>query len=213
MKDLQCHRGSRKGYRSHLTKLITSAYDLLTTDPESSGEEKAKTATALDSLLGQLSRKATLLADLDAKILSLVDREDELEAEVFEAEEIQSKLAETVSNIRAFTTRLLHEGDKVQQPEHAKYPKSKLPKPVSVTVPESPPTENLEATRNTEHNRNDSTSELLPPHDNVPTNRGQVAACLPKLTIPMFGGDPLDWEPFWDSFEAAIHSNTQLNGA
>ena len=44
-------------------------------------------------------------------------------------------------------------------------------------------------------------------------NRGQVAARLPKLTIPIFGGDPLDWQPFWDSFEAAIHNNTQLNGA
>jgi len=29
----------------------------------------------------------------------------------------------------------------------------------------------------------------------------------------MFGGVPLDWQPFWDSFEAAIHGNTQLNGA
>jgi len=40
-----------------------------------------------------------------------------------------------------------------------------------------------------------------------------VAVRLPKLTILIFGGEPLDWQPFWDSFEAAIHNNSQLNGA
>ena len=48
-------------------------------------------------------------------------------------------------------------------------------------------------------------------YDSAPINRGQVAAHLPKLSFPIFAGDPLDWQPFWDSFEAAIHSNTQLN--
>lgn len=60
---------------------------------------------------------------------------------------------------------------------------------------------------------NDSTSQPTPANDSTFTNRGQVAARLPKLTVPMLGGDPLDWQPFWDSYEAAIHSNTQLNGA
>ena len=100
MEELQRHRGSRKGYRAHLTKLIASANGLMITDIESSLEENAKTVTALDSLLGQLNRKEALLADLDAKILLLITGEDELEAEVFEAEEIQSKLAKTVSNIK-----------------------------------------------------------------------------------------------------------------
>ena len=51
------------------------------------------------------------------------------------------------------------------------------------------------------------------PSNSGSTNREPVAVRLPKLTIPMFGGDPLDWQPFWDSFEAAIHGNSQLNGA
>jgi len=42
--------------------------------------------------------------------------------------------------------------------------------------------------------------QLPPLNDSTLTYRGQVATCLPKLTIPMFGGDPLDWQPFWDSF-------------
>ena len=35
---------------------------------------------------------------------------------------------------------------------------------------------------------------------------------LPKLNLPQFSGDPLAWQTFWDSFEAAIHFNTSLTG-
>ena len=155
---------------------------------------------------------------MDTKILALVSDENELEAEVFEAEEIQSKIAETVSNIESFTARLLHRGDKVHQPESSEHPKSKISDTSSATLTASPPTVNSEATHNTERTEStqppdDSTSHLPSPNHSVLMNRGQVAARLPKLTILIFGGDPLDWQPFWDSFEAAIHNNTQLNGA
>ena len=33
---------------------------------------------------------------------------------------------------------------------------------------------------------------------------------LPKLTVPIFGGDPLKWQTFWDSFDSAVHSNNVL---
>ena len=35
---------------------------------------------------------------------------------------------------------------------------------------------------------------------------------LPKLSLPIFSGDPLTWQTFWDSFYAAIHANTNLSG-
>ena len=124
MEELQRHRGSRKGYRSHLTRLTTSANELMATNIEDIPEENVKTAAALDSILGQLKRKEKLLADLDTKILALVRDENELEAEVFEAEEIQSKIAEMVSNIKSFTARLLHRGDKVHQLKSSAHPES-----------------------------------------------------------------------------------------
>ena len=218
MEELQRYRSSRKGYRAHLTRLIAIANDLMATNTDGLTDESIKTTTALDSLLGQLHRKETLLADLDTKILQLINDEDELETEVFEAEEIQSKIAETVSSIKSCTARLLHRGDEVLQPESPTHPKSKLPEPTVVTRSESPLMAISEATHTTERNESlqtlsDSIPQLPPPpNDSTLTNRGQVATRLPKLTIPMFGGDPLDWQPFWDSFEAAIHSNTQLNG-
>jgi len=33
---------------------------------------------------------------------------------------------------------------------------------------------------------------------------------LPKLTLPTFDGDILQWQRFWDSFESSIHSNGNL---
>ena len=35
---------------------------------------------------------------------------------------------------------------------------------------------------------------------------------LPKLTLPTFSGNILDWLTFWDSFQAAIHLNPNLSG-
>ena len=34
---------------------------------------------------------------------------------------------------------------------------------------------------------------------------------LPKLTLPTFKGDVTRWTSFWDSYDQAIHSNTQLS--
>ena len=35
---------------------------------------------------------------------------------------------------------------------------------------------------------------------------------LPKLTLPTFSGDPLNWLTFWDSFYMTIHANPNLSG-
>ena len=35
-------------------------------------------------------------------------------------------------------------------------------------------------------------------------------SCLPKFTLPTFSGDPLTWQMFWDSFNAAVNTNLTL---
>jgi len=212
MEDVQHHRSSRKGYRSHLTKLIATADELMNTNTDKVSEEtKIKTATSLDSLIHQLSRKEKLLADLDAKILPLIDDESELETEVFETEEIQCKIAETVGKLKSFySTRL--QGNHLQS-KHCEQPRSKLPEPQPM-LPANPG-----ATNNTESNKfltlesssslptlpsdSGSTNEepvaplqnlenITAPLSDNSRNREHVAVRLPKLTIPMFGGEPLD---------------------
>ena len=34
---------------------------------------------------------------------------------------------------------------------------------------------------------------------------------LPKLDLPVFEGDVLEWQSFWDSYESAIHTNQSLS--
>jgi len=34
----------------------------------------------------------------------------------------------------------------------------------------------------------------------------------PKLSLPTFGGDSIQWQTFWDSFDVAVHSNAGLSG-
>ena len=44
------------------------------------------------------------------------------------------------------------------------------------------------------------------------TARPTTASRLPKLDLPRYSGDPLGWQTFWDSFKAAVHSNSNLTG-
>ena len=34
---------------------------------------------------------------------------------------------------------------------------------------------------------------------------------LPKISLPRFGGNPVKWIPFWDSYKSAIHVNPDLS--
>ena len=43
------------------------------------------------------------------------------------------------------------------------------------------------------------------------TSVSQNVSRLPKLTLPTFEGDPLEWQTFWDSFDSAVHSNNVLS--
>ena len=45
-----------------------------------------------------------------------------------------------------------------------------------------------------------------------PRDSSNTATHLPKLDLPQFSGNPLYWQPFWDSFEAAVDANTSLTG-
>ena len=38
-------------------------------------------------------------------------------------------------------------------------------------------------------------------------------AKLPKLELRKFFGNPIDWYPFWESFDSAVHRNSTLTGA
>lgn len=44
------------------------------------------------------------------------------------------------------------------------------------------------------------------------SNSSSAPRChLPKLEIPIFEGDPLEWQGFWDHFNVSFHSNEHIS--
>ena len=68
----------------------------------------------------------------------------------------------------------------------------------------------------TTHPLNVSATEFVPSISDHPTPplppRRETTSCLPKLNLPSFAGDPLTWQSFWDSFDAAVNTNIALDG-
>jgi len=59
-----------------------------------------------------------------------------------------------------------------------------------------------------------TTTTVPPPTPEVTaaTGRTATASRLPKLDLPRYAGDLLGWQTFWDSFNAAVHTNPSLTG-
>ena len=48
-------------------------------------------------------------------------------------------------------------------------------------------------------------------HTTVSTSASHATSRLPKLSIPTFTEDPLNWQSFWDCFDSAVNSNPTLS--
>ena len=158
LKRAQC---SRRGYLTHLKKLLQSVGEILSSTEPLNDDN----VTTLRDLLEQLQRKQDLISELDGKILEATKEED-IEAEVLQAEETYS----TISTAKARITNRL-----------ASIASAEL----TTTRSSTPPPPSVE-------------------HPSESITR------LPKLDLPHFTGNPLNWQPFWDCFKAAVDLNRSL---
>ena len=165
MAELRRAQCSRRGYLTHLKKLLRSAEELLST-AEPLGDDNVVTLRDLNE---QLQRKYDLITTLNVTILEATEG-DEIKAEVLQSEETTS----TISAMKARIINRLNPTAVARTTSHATLP---------------PPT--------TEHHAD---------HTRDTTTR------LPKLNLPQFSGNPLNWQPFWDCFQAAVDSNRSLTG-
>ena len=83
------------------------------------------------------------------------------------------------------------------------------------TLPESHATHPViptNAVTSESHVVTSSASHVVPlPASHLPSSSGATTR-LPKLSIPVFSGEPLQWwQSFWDCFEAAVHNNSSLS--
>ena len=167
MEESQRKKASRKAYRSHLMRLLRKVDAILDLETRPTETQIA----TLTSSIEQLTERGTLLRELDTQIAATIETENELEAEIIEAEATQEAILDKISQIRR-----------------------------RIDAHAAPVT----------HPLNVSATEFMPSGP-VP-RREQPVSRLPKLNLPSFSGDPLTWQGFWDSFEAAVNSNTALDG-
>lgn len=140
------------------------------------------TASLVTSYIDQLQRKSESIRQLDSKISSEIQNAEDLEREIYEAEEIQDTLIEKTTRMKRYL--------EAQQSSN--------------TVGSNPAIR----TSSLMNSPNPDTSA----HSEGTTVRTTPASRLPKLSLPTFSGNPLMWQTFWDSFEAAVHLNPNLTG-
>jgi hypothetical protein len=88
-------QASRTGYRAHLTQTIKKATSITTKEDSLTDSD----ITSLKRIFEQLSRKRSILEDLDEKIMAMIEEPKELEKEVFQCEDIREEIDETSAQI------------------------------------------------------------------------------------------------------------------
>ena len=197
MEDLRRHVCSRRGYRNHLRRLIARVTEL--DEQHNAAPTTPLDATTLTDLREQLQRKRDILPDLDQKISVLIASEEDLEREVSDAEEHHSLISTNIARIN----RLLEVGTAVERP----------------TVPTTPrhhdeDTHSDDGSHRSLHTEDKPVIPVDPPLTErvSDTSRSRLEVTrLPKLTIPTFSGNVLEWQSFWDCFETAVHNNPGLS--
>ena len=209
---------SRRRYRAHLKRLFTSTNELLERCNTSTPEEDD--ADTLDELILQLDRKKTILTDLDKQILALTN-EDELEMEVLESEELQSEISRTLSKGKRLQKRLQVLELPISVVPQPKDTVTHRPPSASITEPPVTLESKTDTVETKDASRSSDTSSLTMKADtntsHPPTKASQVTQAvnttvrLPRLDLPTFSGNALEWQPFWDGFDAAVHSNPAIS--
>ena len=208
-------RVSRRAHRAHLTQVFGKITPIIDSD-EAPNE---RVTVTLQTSLKQIEAKRATLADMDTEIQATIEDADALEMEILDTEEIKYNVAEKIALIKAVLAR---------------------PKPLNVQAPPfQPQTSNVQTQPSASVIQSTISEQAQPSEDTTVSNapQDQSLRCdsteqptetqaqgyvntfagssqnvsrLPKLTLPIFGGDPLKWQTFWDSFDSAVHSNNVL---
>ena len=138
-----------------------------------------------------------------------IEDPEALEMEILETEDVMYNLAEKIALIKAvlarpkplnvqaltFQPQAPPSAPVIQPPTPANQSASELPISEDTPVPNAIQEQPLTATTGISHLP--QTQEYVNTYAGVPQNVSR----LPKLTLPIFGGEPLKWQTFWDSFD------------
>ena len=215
MEEIQRTQSSRRGHRAHLTKLQKRIEDIMSNENPNEMD-----LAALKGTLQQLQRKKEILVDLDKKIIDGIKDAAELEKEIMDTEDIQSDIGEKIFQVETFLE--LQQLKNISQPHTEPSESSTHSSENNASITSQAQTQNSQQVDISNENTASqpvSTPEALPSIQQViasqvppttPSNTAhttQSTSRLPKLSLPTFNGNSLHWQTFWDSFDAAVHSN------
>lgn len=215
MEELTRLTSSRRAHKSHLTKLRTKI------DEISTKEEHTETdVMLLGSYIQQLKAKQTTFNDLNGKIATLIEDPDELEREIVDSEDLSSEIIEKLCLTEQIFLNIKMKVN-VGMSTHT-------PSPQASTQQNEPSTSSRISQES--HQNNDDQLVYNSPgsgnidnlqasqQENILPEPVSTSICnvfqgsrLPKLALPMFNGNALDWPSFWDSYRSAVHENPSLS--
>ena len=193
----------RGGNRATVTKLEREVYSII--EGMDGSRNTNELNTRLSSIAITLKDKQIRIDNLDQRILDSCDLE-EIEKEVEEATDVNRGINTTLMKIEQVLNGKIIEdrGTNIQarRDEAIATNITLTPRREEVVQP------NLQSTPRQEDLTRPAENPNLSLTSNV-SSANQVR--LPKITLPRFNGDIKKYQPFWQSFKAAVEDNESLS--
>ncbi|XP_053387257.1 uncharacterized protein LOC128551020 [Mercenaria mercenaria] len=177
-------RAVLKGQKGAVTRVFTK---FETTDSEGTNFDELETIE--DTLKGKLQ----IITDIHEQIVNSIPEEnaEETEHEILDQEDYVYELRNRIQRVSIF-----------RQVKFSNLNANSQVFPILIP----------EVTENRTQRENNYSYSIQGHAPTANPSYGSVYHRLPKLELPKFDGDILEWQSFWDSYECAIHNNVSLSG-
>ena len=208
MSELQHLQAKHRGIKASIIKLITKVEDMISADLEGVSNQSVSESRKLltEITLAQFKHKKGQIMELDDAIGAKIKAEQEFEEEITNADTYQITLDEHIVFLSEFIQKA-----GVLPPELQRPPPSVTPQISPLSTQPPPETSNQTVSASSSLVTTDShvstSTHTLDDSSRVP----QAVTRLLKQSLLTFSGDPLEWQTFWDSFDAAINKNAGLS--
>ncbi|XP_063442050.1 uncharacterized protein LOC134722364 [Mytilus trossulus] len=176
----------RAAHRRAVIKLLKKA------DPT---EEPHQDVINLRSMMELIKTKKKTLSDLNEKILESIEEEEDLDEEIEEVDKYELDIQIGITKIEKILKEVSYSKNQSALNPHAS---DFICNNSSVQEHSNQIIFNSEQT---------SLSQSSMPTSTVSSHYNK----LPKLNLPTFGGNLLEWSAFWDSYNNSVHENPSLS--
>lgn len=194
----------RKGQKGAVSKLLKKFEDM-------KSDETTPRIDKLSNIASALQKKVEVITELNEQILADLE-EEEIEVEIPESDEYIFNLELNIQHVK----RLIQTITSRLNVHAASYLSDQNPTASNSTSTNAQPfTQQPPLVRNRVSSENVSQVHAQESLHTMPHTSASVSSSiyhrLPKLDLPVFEGDVLEWQSFWDSYESAIHTNQSLS--